>query len=148
MASFKLFSISKSKSKEILPELLSTSARFFGIPISKSVFDVMLRDKENVFDYLLDVFGKVRENGKTPVLVVDEMQKIGDIKINEDFIYELFNFFVALTKELHLCHVFVVTSDSLFIERVYSEAMLQGRCRYLLVERYFFIHRFGVDANM
>jgi AAA+ ATPase superfamily predicted ATPase len=30
--------------------------------------------------------------------------------------------------------VLVVTSDSLFIERVYSEAMLSGRCRYLLVD--------------
>jgi len=27
----------------------------------------------------------------------------------------------------------VVTSDSLFIEQIYNEAMLQGRCRYLLV---------------
>ncbi|MGP8322049.1 MAG: ATP-binding protein, partial [Methanosarcinaceae archaeon] len=36
--------------------------------------------------------------------------------------------------ELHLCHIFAVSSDSLFIEQVYSEAMLDGRCRYLLVD--------------
>jgi len=29
-------------------------------------------------------------------------------------IYKLFNFFIRLTKELHLCHVFAVSSDSLF----------------------------------
>jgi len=49
-------------------------------------------------------------------------------------IYELFNLFVRLTKELHCCHVFAITSDSLFIEKIYSEAMLHGRCRYLLVD--------------
>ena len=49
-------------------------------------------------------------------------------------IYELFNLFVRLTKELHSCHVFAITSDSLFIEKVFNEAMLHGRCRYLLVD--------------
>ena len=28
--------------------------------------------------------------------------------------------FIRLTKELHLCHVFAVSSDSLFIENVYK----------------------------
>jgi len=67
------------------------------------------------------------------VLILDELQKIGDVKVNGFLIYELFNFFIDLTKELHLAQVFVVTSDSLFIEQIYNEAMLQGRCRYLLV---------------
>jgi AAA+ ATPase superfamily predicted ATPase len=67
-------------------------------------------------------------------LIIDELQKIGDLKIDGYLIYELFNLFIRLTKELHCCHVFAVTSDSLFIERVYNEAMLQGRCDYLLVD--------------
>ena len=41
---------------------------------------------------------------------------------------------MEIQEELHCCHVFAVTSDSLFIERVYSEAMLQGRGDYLLVD--------------
>jgi AAA+ ATPase superfamily predicted ATPase len=72
------------------------------------------------------------------VLIIDELQKIGDLKIDGYLIYELFNLFIRLTKELHCCHVFAVTSDSLFIERVYAEAMLQGRCRYLLVDDFDF----------
>ena len=43
---------------------------------------------------------------------------------------------MEIQEELHCCHVFAVTSDFLFIERVYSEAMLQGRCRYLLVDNF------------
>jgi len=67
-------------------------------------------------------------------MVLDELQKIGDVNVNGFLIYELFNFFIDLTKELHLCHVFAITSDSLFIERVYSEAMLSERCKYLRVD--------------
>jgi len=46
---------------------------------------------------------------------------------------ELFNFFVALTNHKHLCHVLCLSSDSLFIERVYNEAMLKDRADYVLV---------------
>ena len=68
------------------------------------------------------------------MLIIDELQVIGDMKSDGHLIYKLFNFFVRLTKELHLAHVFVISSDSLLIEQVYSEAMLKGRCRYLLVD--------------
>ena len=82
----------------------------------------------------MEVVKEVKARGKIPVLIIDELQKIGDVKIDDYLIYELFNLFIRLTKELHVCHVFAVTSDSLFIERVYAEAMLQGRCRYVLVD--------------
>jgi AAA+ ATPase superfamily predicted ATPase len=92
------------------------------------------RETEDVFEYVLRVLESVRKKGKIPVLILDELQVIGDLKIDDILIYRLFNFFITITKRLHLAHVFAVTSDSLFIERVYSEAMLQGRCRYLLVD--------------
>jgi AAA+ ATPase superfamily predicted ATPase len=76
----------------------------------------------------------IEKEGKKPILIIDELQKIGDMKINGFLIYELFNYFVSLTKHKHLCHVFCLSSDSLFIERVYNEAMLEGRCKYLLVD--------------
>nr|WP_269451370.1 ATP-binding protein [Thermococcus chitonophagus] len=41
---------------------------------------------------------------------------------------------MALTKETHLSHVFVVTSDSLFVERVYGETTLQGRANYIFID--------------
>ncbi len=41
---------------------------------------------------------------------------------------------MRLTKEIHLCHVFAVTSDSLFIERVFNVAMLHGRRRYIRID--------------
>jgi AAA+ ATPase superfamily predicted ATPase len=41
---------------------------------------------------------------------------------------------VRLTKETHLCHCLCATSDCLFIEDVYSNARLEGRAEYILVD--------------
>ena len=43
-------------------------------------------------------------------------------------------YFVSLTKHKRICHVFCLSSDSLFIERIYNEAMLDGRVDYILVD--------------
>lgn len=107
-----------------------------GIPIPVNLFEQIFekRDKsKDVFRYIERFFTEVSKK-RVPVLIIDELQVIGDMKIDGLLIYKLFNFFVRLTKELHLAHVLVVTSDSLFIEQVYSDAMLSGRCRYLLVD--------------
>ena len=123
------------KGKETLAELVSSITKVAGIPITKEFLDYVFKDNKpkNAFSYIIKLFLEVKATGKQPVLILDELQKIGDVKVNGSLIYELFNFFIDLTKELHLAHVFVVTSDSLFIEQIYNEAMLQGRCRYLLV---------------
>ncbi|MHC1575085.1 MAG: ATP-binding protein [Candidatus Methanogasteraceae archaeon] len=124
------------KGKETLAELVSSVTKVAGIPITKEFLDYVFKDNKpkNAFSYIIKLFEEVRAAGKQPVLVLDELQKIGDVKVNGFLVYELFNFFIDLTKEKHLAHVFVATSDSLFLECVYSEAMLQGRCRYLLVD--------------
>jgi len=124
------------KGKETLAELISSATKITGIPITREFIDYVFKDNKpkNAFSYMLKLFEEVKKSGKQPVLVLDELQKIGDVNVNGSLIYELFNFFIDLTKELHLCHVFAVTSDSLFIERVYSEAMLSERCKYLLVD--------------
>ena len=126
----------KRKRKETLAELVSSATKVAGIPITSEFIDYVFKDNKpkNAFSYMIKLFEEARATGKQPVLILDELQKIGDVKVNGSLIYELFNFFIDLTKELHLCHVFAVTSDSIFIERVYSEAMLSGRCEYLRVD--------------
>ena len=124
------------KKKETLAELVSSVTKVAGIPINKEFLDYVFKDKKpkNAFAYIIKLFEEVKAAGKQPVLIMDELQKIGDMNVNGSLIYELFNFFIDLTKERHLAHVFVATSDSLFIEQIYSEAVLSGRCRYLLVD--------------
>ena len=131
-----LFKFENRSKEEIIKSLLKASAKTLtlkGIPVPENVIDVIFgKEKEDVFEFLEDYFGRIGEHRL--VLIIDELQVIGDIEIDGKLVYRLFNFFVRLTKELHLCHVFVITSDSLFVEHVYSEAMLQGRCRYMLVD--------------
>ncbi|MFQ6071818.1 MAG: ATP-binding protein, partial [Methanosarcinales archaeon] len=136
-----LFDIEYKERLEKIKEVLKPIAKimpesYAGIPIPKDLFLKLFEKKEveDAFVYIETVFRTLQENGFIPILLIDELQVIGDIKIDELLVYKLFNFLVRLTKELHISHVFAITSDSLFIERVYSEAMLQGRCEYLLVD--------------
>ena len=123
--------------KEFLKPIVTVLPKSYnGIPIPKDMFLKLFKEKEieDAFVYMETVLEAFYESGRAPVLIIDELQVIGDLKVDDFLIYKLFNFFIRLTKEMHLAHVFAVTSDSLFIERVYSEAMLNERCRYLLVD--------------
>ncbi len=131
-----LFEINESRKRKLVKELVAEVTKFAGIPISRTLLDQFFGEEKlkNAFRYIVEVVKEVRERKKMPVIIMDELQKIGDVKIDNMLIYELFNLFIRLTKEMHSCHVFAVTSDSLFMERVYAEASLHGRCRYLLVD--------------
>ena len=114
----------KTIAKEIMEtyvprEVVTPLGRF---PIPKNVFKELFKEKaiENVFVYPENLLNEIAKK-KTPILIIDELQKIGDVKIDGLLIYELFNFFIGLTKEAHLTHVFAITSDSLFIEKVFNE---------------------------
>jgi AAA+ ATPase superfamily predicted ATPase len=82
----------------VLPESYS------GIPIPKDVFLKLFKEKEveDAFVYIETVLRAFYKDDCPPVLVVDELQVIGDLKVDDLLIYKLFNFFVRLTKELHL----------------------------------------------
>lgn len=135
-----LFSVEKNKDlKEIMRGLFAKVEKAIyvsqGIPINDSLLDGFLKkdSNEDVFAFLENYFKEISKT-KIPLLIIDELQLIGNLEIDGKLIYRLFNFFIGLTKELHICHVFALSSDSLFIERVYSEAMLEGRANYILVD--------------
>ncbi len=93
-------------------------------------------EKIDMFHYLEKVMERFVEKGKRPVFVLDEMQVLkGELNtVGKPLLERLFNFMVRLTKEKHLCHCLCATSDCLFIEDIYSNARLEGRARYLLVD--------------
>ncbi len=124
------------RQKETVDDVISELGKIHKIPIPNGIFTRIFKEEKpkNAFIYILDIIKNIKKEGKKPVFIIDELQKIGDIKIDGFLIYDVFNFFIRLTKELHICHVFALSSDSLFIERVYAEAMLQGRANYILVD--------------
>jgi len=93
-------------------------------------------EKIDLFHYLERLMSKLVESGKRPVLVLDEMQVLkGELNnTGQPLLARLFNFMVRMTKETHLCHCLCATSDCLFIEDVYSNARLEGRAEYLIVD--------------
>ncbi len=93
-------------------------------------------EKIDMFHYLEKVMERFVEKGKRPVFVFDEMQVLkGELNaVGQPLLARLFNFLVRLTKEKHLCHCLCATSDCLFIEDVYSNARLDGRAEYVLVD--------------
>jgi len=129
--------------KEFIKEVLKSGAKVLhklkGIPIPENMFDLLFRraDKvEDIFAYLEEYFEEIKEEKYQPVLILDEMQTIKDV-INakgQSVLKGLFNFLIGMTKEKHLCHSLCATSDCLFIEDVYSNARLEGRAKYFLVD--------------
>ena len=76
------------------------------------------------------------KKGKRVVIVFDELQRLKDVYINGErkFVSELFNFFVRLTKILHLAHVIVMTSDIFFVKKVYTSSSLKDTSTHYLVD--------------
>lgn len=76
---------------------------------------------------------KARKKGLTPVLIIDEIQNLRNIYVNGEryLLDELFNLFVRLTKEIHVAHVILLTSDSYFIEDIYNNAKLKKTTKFL-----------------
>ncbi|HID27205.1 MAG TPA: ATP-binding protein [Methanosarcinales archaeon] len=129
-----LFRIEKKvKVSEIISSLTKVAT---GIPISKEFFEEIFGEKpiEDVFDYLEEFFIGMEKKGFKPVFILDELQMLRGLNIDGDLLYELFNFFVRLTKEIKICNVFCITSDSLFFEDIYNKSELQERAEYLLID--------------
>jgi len=85
--------------------------------------------KRNLFDVLTEEIEKEKKK-KKPILIIDEIQKLRDVYITNgngerELLKEFLNFCVRLTKELHLCHVVILTSNTVFIERLYNDARLK-----------------------
>ena len=102
---------------------------------SRKIADIYER-KRNLFDVLTDGIAKEKDKGKTAILIIDELQKLRDIYINgeRELLKEFLNFCVSLTKETHLCHVVILTSNTVFIEKLYSDAKLKKTSVFYKIE--------------
>ncbi len=106
-------------------------------------FKVSMESKRMIEEKRLDPFIYMEEvlkkQEKTGIIVFDELQKLKEVYMNGEsrqrpLVRELFNFFVRLTKVLHLSHVIVMTSDTFFIENVYVDSTLKNTSEFYLVD--------------
>ena len=122
-------------------KIIKEAQALFGIPniasfsVKRTIYDEIKNKELDPFKYMEAV---LRKNRKKHVIVFDELQKIKDVYMNGEnqrpVVKELFNFFVRLTKVLHLSHVIVMSSDTFFIEEVYIDSTLKNTSRYYLVD--------------
>ncbi len=129
---------------------------FFSLDYSKARGDVRERRQYNlkVFQLTVDTLKGLEEKSLDPfavmekeleklaakdirpIIIIDELQALEGIYLNgqRELLKELFNFFVAMTKESHLCHVVIASSDGYFIERIYNDSKLKKTSRFLEVD--------------
>ena len=119
------FRIDYGKSKGDVKEVRSYSLPFFRLSaeVLKGIESTDL-DALAVMNIELE---KIVASGRRPVIIIDELQALEGIYMNgqRELVKELFNFFVAITKESHLCHVIIASSDGYFIQCIYDDSRLK-----------------------
>lgn len=128
------FEIDYSKSRADVKERREYDLKVFKLSVellkgleSKDIDPFVIMKKELV---------KIESKGIRPVIIIDELQALENIYMNSqrELIKELINFFVAITKESHLCHVMLSSSDGYFVERIHTDSKLKKASCFLEVD--------------
>ena len=110
----------------------------FGIFKLDAFTEKMLRKRrEDPFLVMKQEFQRLNKKGIQPVVIIDEFHKLDGIYLpdqQKQLIVELMNFFVAMTKESHLCHVIIASSDAFFIEQVYVDSKLRKTSKFMKLD--------------
>ena len=124
------FGIDYSRSKEDVKETREYDLKVF--KLTTEVLKGLDRKELDPFVIMKTELMKLTSRNIRPVIIIDELQALEGIYMNSqrELIKELFNFFVAITKESHLCHVIISSSDGYFIERIYSDSKLSKTSRF------------------
>ena len=83
--------------------------------------------KKKEYDFFDELFNQYQNSTKKSVLIIDEIQALEDIYIDteRELLREFLNFCVRLTKETHLAHVVILSSNTIFINQIYNNAKLK-----------------------
>jgi len=130
------FGVDYSKSREDVKEKREYDLKFF--KLSVEVLKGMETGELDPFVIMETEFLKQTKKGIKPVVIIDELQSIDHIYMNNgkdrQLIIELFNFFVAMTKESHLAHVIIASSDGYFLYTVYNDSRLKKTSEFYKVD--------------
>ena len=104
--------------------------------VEKTRWEELKARRLDPFDLMMDEIRRDVEKGRRVNIVFDELQRLRDVYVaeNRNLIDELFDFFIALSKVYHFANVFVATSDTFFIEEIWTRSRLEGSAHYFKVE--------------
>jgi len=120
-------------------EQSSSQTRQYDIKVFKLTVESQERIKKrqlDPFDVMEAELNALNKKGIKPLIIIDELQALDFIYFNSqrELIKELINFFVAMTKESHLCHVLLSSSDGYFIEKLYNDSKLKKTSKLFEVD--------------
>ena len=106
--------------------------------ISSSIEKKILEKRADPFKVMKAEFVALTQKNIKPLLIIDELQALDKIYLSNDrdrqLIIELFNFFVAMTKQSHLAHIIIASSDGYFINRVFIDSRLKKTSTFYKVD--------------
>ena len=106
--------------------------------IDSEIEKKMKKGKIDPFKIMEREFIQLNKKEIKPILIIDELQALDKIYMDNGrdrrLIIELFNFFVAMTKESHLGHIIIASSDGYFIDRVYIDSKLKKASKFYKVD--------------
>ncbi len=110
----------------------------FGLFKLDAFTEKMLKKRqEDPFLIMKREFQRLAKKGIRPVIIIDEFHKLDGLYLPDKqkrLMVELMNFFVAMTKESHLCHVIIASSDAFFIEQVYVDSKLRKTSKFMKLD--------------
>ncbi|MDQ7032888.1 MAG: ATP-binding protein, partial [Desulfonauticus sp.] len=103
------------------------------ITLNYKLYQEVQNKNIDLFDAIIEELSNIN---KTKILVIDEIQTLDSIYYNgeKELLKEFLNFCVRLTKETHLCHVVILSSNTIFIDRIYNDAKLKVTSRFKKID--------------
>ena len=117
--------INSMLTKDDIVRKSSTASINLGVfKIEAKIYDSIKEKTVDLFDELYD---NLKNSKKKNILIFDEIQSLQGIYIDKEreLLNEFLNFCVSLTKESHLSHVVLLSSNTIFINEIYNNAKLK-----------------------
>jgi AAA+ ATPase superfamily predicted ATPase len=119
-------------------EKLESNINIGFFKINASVEKEILKKRADPFKVMKAEFLALTGKGIKPVLIIDELQALEKVYLNNDkerqLITALFNFFVAMTKQSHLAHIIIASSDGYFLNTVFNDSKLKKSSAFYKVD--------------
>jgi AAA+ ATPase superfamily predicted ATPase len=119
-------------------ETLSSNINVGFFKIDSTVEKKILEKRADPFKVMKAELLELTQKGIKPILIIDELQALEKIYLDNDkerqLITALFNFFVAMTKQAHLAHILIASSDGYFLNTVYNDSKLKKCSEFFKVD--------------
>jgi len=103
---------------------ISASLKLKYFEIEADIYEKLKKREIDVFDAIIEEFKRSR---KQNILIIDEIQTLQEIYVNKNrlLLNEFLNFCIRLTKETHLSHVLILTSNTIFLNTIYNNSKMK-----------------------